>query len=278
MPSGETGKAVCPDCGAPLAEGEGGDFCARCALDAAFGEDAICGAEAMPPLHDSEDGTARMFGGYELIEEIARGGMGVVFKARQKALGRIVALKMLLPGTIGSEESVRRFRTEAEAAARLQHPHIVAIHEVGQCEGQDYFCMDYIAGQDLARRMEKTPVSPAEAARYVRILAEAVHHAHQRGILHRDLKPSNVLIDDNDQPYVTDFGIAKLLDEQRNFTATGHVFGTPSFMAPEQADPTRGETTVNQRRLWAGGNLFIFCSRAVRRSGVILWIKPLSAC
>ncbi len=257
MRAGETENAVCPECGAPLGAGEAGDFCARCALDAAFGEDAICGgAEAIPQLLHPAEGEPRIFGDFELIEEIARGGMGVVLKARQRGLGRIVALKMLLPGTIGSEESVRRFRTEAEASARLQHPHIVAIHEVGKCEGQDYFAMDYIAGQDLARRVARAAVTPAQAARYVGLLAEAIHHAHQRGILHRDLKPANVLIDEHDQPFVTDFGIAKLLDSRRNLTATGHVFGTPSFMAPEQADPHRGETTVTSDVYGLGAILY----------------------
>ncbi len=260
MQAGETRKIVCPDCGAPLGAVQAGDFCARCALDAAFGEDAICGgAEAIPQLLRPDEGNPRVFGDFELIEEIARGGMGVVFKARQRGLGRIVALKMLLPGTIGSEESVRRFRTEAEASARLQHPHIVAIHEVGECEGRDYFAMDYIAGQDLARRVAQAPVSPAQAARYARLLAEAVHHAHQRGILHRDLKPANVLIDEQDQPFLTDFGIAKLLDSRRNLTATGLVFGTPGFMAPEQADPNRGETTVTSDVYGDLGQLLLPC-------------------
>jgi outer membrane protein assembly factor BamB/tRNA A-37 threonylcarbamoyl transferase component Bud32 len=187
----------------------------------------------------------RYFGDYELLEEIARGGMGVVYKARQVSLNRIVALKMILAGQLASAADVQRFRHEAQMAAHLQHPHIVAIHEVGEHDGQHYFSMDYVVGKSLAQMVQEAPLPPAAAARYVRIIAETIHFAHQQGILHRDLKPSNVLIDGSDQPRVTDFGLAKRVaspgkDAGAALTATGAVLGTPSYMPPEQASADRG--------------------------------------
>jgi tRNA A-37 threonylcarbamoyl transferase component Bud32 len=175
------------------------------------------------------------FDGYELLEEIARGGMGVVFKARQIHLKRIVALKTLLAGAWASEAELQRFRTEAEAAAHLQHPNIVAIHEVGEREGMPFFSMDYIQGQSLAEMSRVGLLDARKAAGYVRTVAQAIAFAHDRGILHRDLKPSNVLIDTFDEPRVTDFGVAKRLADDMDLTRTGQVIGTPNFMAPEQA-------------------------------------------
>src|SRR5262249_50099603 len=137
----------------------------------------------------------RRFGDYELLEEIARGGMGVVYKARQLSLNRTVAVKMILSGEFARPEYVQRFKLEAEAAANLNHPNIVAIHEVGQQDGQHYFSMDYVPGQNLAELVRKGPLPARQAAAYLKTIAEAIHYAHQRGILHRDLKPSNVLID-----------------------------------------------------------------------------------
>ena len=167
--------------------------------------------------------------------------MGVVYKARQRNLGRIVAVKMILAGPLAGKEFVQRFRTEAAAAAILQHPNIVAIHEVGVHEGQHYFSMDYVEGQNLAQLVGQQPLPPAKAARYVELIAEAIHYAHERGILHRDLKPSNVLIDANDQPRITDFGLAKRLDGDSSLTMTGQVLGSPNFMPPEQAGAKRGK-------------------------------------
>jgi serine/threonine protein kinase len=175
------------------------------------------------------------FGDYELIAEIARGGMGVVYRARQKGLERIVALKMILPGRLANAEDLQRFRIEAEATARLQHPNIVAVHEVGEVEGQHFYSMDFIDGPSLAKRLADGPISGRQAARYLMTIARAMHHAHSHGILHRDLKPSNVLLDAQDEPHITDFGLAKKIGGDSGQTRTGAVMGTPSYMAPEQA-------------------------------------------
>ncbi|HET6880010.1 MAG TPA: serine/threonine protein kinase [Pirellulales bacterium] len=176
-----------------------------------------------------------MFGDYEIIEEIARGGMGVVYKARQVSLNRLVAVKMILSGQLASADDVRRFRAEAEAAANLRHPNIVAIHDVGERGGQHFFSMEYVAGKSLSQMVREHPLSPEQAARYVKIVAEAIEYAHRQGILHRDLKPSNVLIDEADQPRITDFGLAKRLGSDSAATMSGMVVGTPSYMSPEQA-------------------------------------------
>jgi serine/threonine protein kinase len=174
--------------------------------------------------------------------------MGVVYKARQKSLNRLVAVKMILFSPKANADFIKRFRIEASAAAALQHPNIVAIHEVGVHEGEHFLVMDYVDGPNLAELAKDQPLSAERAARYLRKVAEAIHHAHERGILHRDLKPSNVLIDSNDEPRVTDFGLAKRLGTESQpstdvtqLTLSGHVLGSPSYMPPEQAIGARGK-------------------------------------
>jgi len=175
------------------------------------------------------------FGDYILEQVLGRGGMGVVYLAFQVRLERRVALKMIRSGCLASEDEVTRFHTEARSAASLMHPNIVTVYHCGECEGHHFFSMDFIPGTDLAKRISSGPMSPREATRYVRDVARAIDYAHQEGVVHRDLKPANVLIDEEDQVVVTDFGLAKQMDSDQGLTATGAALGTPSYMSPEQA-------------------------------------------
>lgn len=175
------------------------------------------------------------FGDFELLREIGRGGMGVVYLARQKSLGRVVALKMILSGQWSSDAMISRFHGEARLAAGLRHPNIIRVHEAGELHGQHYLVMEYIDGRSLDRLVEAGPIAAERAARYLATIAEAVAYLHRSGIVHRDLKPSNVLVDSQGQVYVTDFGLAKLMDNESQLTRTGELVGTASYMSPEQA-------------------------------------------
>jgi WD40 repeat protein/tRNA A-37 threonylcarbamoyl transferase component Bud32 len=182
-----------------------------------------------------QPGILRYFGDYALLQEIAEGGMGVVYKARQISLSRTVALKLIRSGRLASPSEVVRFRTEAEAAANLDHPNIVPVIEVGEHEGRHYYSMKFVPGQNLAQRMAERPLPEEESARLLAAVARAVHHAHQHGVIHRDIKPTNILVDAQGVPYLVDFGLAKLLAGSADATQTVALLGTPHYMAPEQA-------------------------------------------
>ena len=226
--SANGGALVCPVCGAA---GQ------PCAFDPAAESPTL----PPPAPADGQSGADApvlappTLAGYEILGELGRGSMGVVYRARQLSLNRVVALKMILAGFHAGRQEVARFRMEAEAAARLQHPNIVQIHEVGEAEGRPFFSLEYVEGGSLAERLQGTPLAPRQAAQLVETLARAVHQAHLQGIVHRDLKPANVLLTSDGRPKITDFGLAKRLGDASSQTASGAVMGTPSYMAPEQA-------------------------------------------
>ncbi|MBT5020441.1 MAG: serine/threonine protein kinase, partial [Planctomicrobium sp.] len=183
-------------------------------------------------------------GDYEIIEEIARGGMGVIYKAKHSTLNRVAALKMILSGQFSSKEEMQRFRVEAEAAARLDHPGIIPVYEIGEAEGRAFFAMKYVEGGSLTEKIQQMRTNLPNAMKFLVKVAQAVHHAHQRGILHRDLKPANILVEDDDQPCITDLGLAKITNNNSEITNTGAVLGTPSYMSPEQAMGISSVTTA----------------------------------
>jgi WD40 repeat protein len=207
-------------------EGDGG------AAEAAGGPDLPRGARV------------RYFGDYEVHRVLGRGGMGVVYKARQRSLNRFVALKMLAAGPWASDDDLRRFRNEAEAVAGLDHPHIIPIYEVGTLHGRRYFTMKLVEGQSLADRLTAGPLDPRAAARLAATAAHAVHHAHMSGILHRDLKPANILLDLAGAPHVSDFGLARRIEGGGEHSVSGSILGTPQYMAPEQAEGHRSAITT----------------------------------
>src|SRR6266480_2490182 len=221
-----TGLGLLPD--APVAAGDNGGSAenveANAAVAASHSKKA---ARAATMLGE--------FGDYELLEEIGRGGQGVVFRARQKSLNRTVALKIIGLGQWASKAHVKRFRLEAEAAARLDNPCIVPIYEVGERDGCCYFSMKFVEGGQLDEAVRRTPMPMRQAAELMAKVARTVHYAHEHGILHRDIKPGNILLDANGEPHLTDFGLARLVEHGSTVTGLLEVMGTPSYMAPEQA-------------------------------------------
>jgi serine/threonine protein kinase/cytochrome c-type biogenesis protein CcmH/NrfG len=254
---------VCGKCGAKISSDATREVCPACLLETGLdlvdddsvaegvdlghdnGEPVLDGRKAARSAHHGESAPRRTkilsdFGDYVLLEEIGRGGQGVVYRAHQKSLNRTVALKVIGLGPWTTETHLKRFRREAEAAASLEHPGIVPIHEVGERDGQCYFSMKFIEGGQLDEVARREPISIRQAAELISKVARTVHYAHEHGILHRDIKPGNILLDKKSEPHLTDFGLARLLDTQSSVTHTIDVLGTPSYMAPEQA---AGETT-----------------------------------
>src|SRR5438876_2630138 len=245
---------ICRKCGAKIFSDAPRGLCTACVLETALGilpnapvagvgdsgdedelsrenvkstsgvKEAVCAATMLGEL-----------GNYELLEEIGRGAQGVVFRARQKSLNRIVALKVISLGQWASKAHLKRFRREAEAAASLDHPSIVPIYEVGEREGACYFSMKFVEGGQLDEVARRAPISIREAAKLIAKVARTVHYAHEHGILHRDIKPGNILLDTKGEPQLTDFGLARLVEAESTVTRTMEVMGTPSYMAPEQA-------------------------------------------
>src|SRR5947208_478784 len=245
---------VCRKCGAKIFSDAPRGLCTACMLETALGilPDAVAEVDSSASSLDelSRDNAKRAsgakeaaraatmlgeLGDYELLEEIGRGAQGVVFRARQKSLNRIVALKVIGLGQWASKAHLKRFRREAEAAASLEHPGIVPIHEVGERDGSCYFSMKFIEGGQLDEIVRREPMPIRQAAELIAKVARTVHYAHKHHILHRDIKPGNILLDQQGEPHLTDFGLARLVETESTVTRTMEVLGTPSYMAPEQA-------------------------------------------
>jgi serine/threonine protein kinase/tetratricopeptide (TPR) repeat protein len=224
---------ICEKCRAEIFPDEQEGLCVACLLETSLGtvhDSAVAGGD--------DDGSPQVeeLGDYELMEEIGRGGQGLVYRARQKSLNRLVALKVIGLGRWATKAHIKRFRLEAEAAASLDHPNIVPIHEIGESDGSCYFSMQLVEGRRLDEAIKHEPMSNQRAAELIIKLAHTVHYAHKRGILHRDIKPGNILIDADGEPHLTDFGLARLVERESTITgAMVEALGTPSYMAPEQA-------------------------------------------
>src|SRR5213592_3929309 len=248
-----TAKRFCRKCGAAIPPDSPQHSCGACLLETGLGSVEPEGEINVdhvpsPMLMD--------FGDYELLEQIGRGGQGVVFRARQKSLNRIVALKVIGLGQWATEANLKRFRLEAEAAARLEHPGIVPIHEVGERDGSCYFSMKFVEGGQLDAVVKREPMSIRQAVELIAKVSRTVHYAHERGILHRDIKPGNILLDQRGEPHLTDFGLARLVESESTVTRTLEVLGTPSYMAPEQA---------------VGNNAAVSCATDVYGLGAVLY-------
>src|SRR5881398_1808202 len=245
---------ICRNCGAKVFSDAPEGLCTGCVLGAAIGGAGDLPAVASAKAHDRDSAkkdnanaapgkekTARAaellgeLGDYELLDEVGRGGQGVVFRARQKSLNRTVAVKVISLGQWASKAHLKRFRLEAEAAAGLEHPGIVPVHEVGERDGSCYFSMKFVEGGQLEEVVRRTPMSIRQAVELMAKVARTVHYAHEHGILHRDIKPGNILLDAKGEPHLTDFGLARLVETESTVTRTMEVLGTPSYMAPEQA-------------------------------------------
>jgi len=227
-----TTARFCRKCGAAIPPDSPQQSCGACLLETGLGP---ADPERETNVNLASSSMLMDFGDYELLEQIGRGGQGVVFRARQKSLNRTVALKVISLGQWASKAHLKRFRLEAEAAAHLEHPGIVPIHEVGERDGQCYFSMKFIEGGQLDEVVKQTPMSLRQAVELIAKVARTVHYAHEHGILHRDIKPGNILLDQKGEPHLTDFGLARLVESESTVTRTMEVLGTPSYMAPEQA-------------------------------------------
>jgi eukaryotic-like serine/threonine-protein kinase len=268
----KTANSICEKCGAKILDGARREVCPACLLETGLdllADEPVAGvglsAVASAKVDDSSrDDSVRAaagkramrsakllgdFGAYELLEEIGRGGQGVVYRARQKSLNRTVALKVLGLGPWTTETHLKRFRREAEAAASLQHPGIVPIYEVGERDGQCYFSMEFVEGGQLDEVTKRQPIPIRRAVELIAKVARTVHYAHEHGILHRDIKPGNILLDQNGEPHLTDFGLARLVEAESTVTGTLELLGTPSYMAPEQAKGSKERRSPVRRTL-----------------------------
>src|SRR5437016_7681974 len=253
---------LCPKCGGKIPADAPAGGCPGCLLESGLGmfvdasvtgvdSSAVASTKADDPGRSASPipATARFaemlgeLGDYELLEEVGRGGQGVVFRARQKSLNRTVALKVISLGQWATKAHLKRFRLEAEAAASLDHPCIVPIYEVGERDGQCYFSMKFVEGGQLDEVVKHTPISIRQAVELIAKVARTVSYAHEHGILHRDIKPGNILLDAKGEPQLTDFGLARLVESESTVTRTLEVLGTPSYMAPEQAAGNNAKLT-----------------------------------
>src|SRR6266481_7349831 len=233
-------QLVCAQCGSRLSSTDNADeICTNCLLRSALDQDdndpGTTSRRHSDQLTPGEEGAPVEFGDYELLEELGQGSQGDVYRARQKSLNRIVALKVIALGHWATEPHVRRFRREAEAAARLNHPCIVPIYEVGERDGACYFSMGLVEGGQLDASLKHGPMAIRPAVELIAKVARTVQFAHEHNILHRDIKPGNILLDPKGEPHLTDFGLARLVETESTVTRTREVMGTPSYMAPEQA-------------------------------------------